>query len=362
MAANPEILFRPLEVGDFTLPNRVVMAPLTRARAPGRVPNSMMAEYYAQRASAGLIVSEATAISAQGFGWHDAPAIYSDEQIAGWKRVTEAVHAAGGKIFLQLWHMGRLSHPDYHDGRPAVAPSAITPPGEAHVPTGKKPFSMPHALTIDEIADVVNDYATATKNAREAGFDGVEIHGANGYLIDQFLRTASNHRIDEYGGSIPKRVRFLLEVVRAVTEAWSPQRTGLRLSPTMNGFGMEDEDPIALYRHVAESLNPFDLAYVHTAESIRPGRIYNPEAPRVTPEIRDRYDGVLFTNGGYDKETAAKALENNEADAIAFGQAFIANPDLPQRFRVDAPLNTPDVDTYYSPGSQGYVDYPTLAD
>ena len=362
MAAIQEILFRPLEVGDFTLPNRVIMAPLTRARAPGRVPNAMMAEYYAQRASAGLIVSEATAISAQGYGWHNAPAIYSDEQIAGWKQVTDAVHEAGGLIFLQLWHMGRVSHPDYHDGRPVVAPSAIAAPGEAHVPTGKKPLTMPHALTIDEIAGVVNDYAKATKNARDAGFDGVEIHGANGYLIDQFLRSASNHRIDEYGGSIPKRARFLLEVVKAVSEAWSPKRTGLRLSPTMNGFGMHDEDPISLYRHVAEALNPFDLAYVHTAESIRPGRIFNPDAPRVTPEIRKQYDGVLITNGGYNKETATKALESNEADAIAFGQPFIANPDLPKRLCVDAPLNKPDVDTYYSPGSHGYVDYPTLAD
>lgn len=362
MTTNNDTLFRPLLVGDLTLRNRILMAPLTRARASDRVPNEMMAQYYTQRASAGLIISEATAISAQGYGWHNAPAIYADEHIAGWKNVTDQVHAAGGRIFVQLWHMGRLSHPDYHDGNPTVAPSAVVAPGEAHVPSGKKPFTVPHELTTEEIAATVADYAAATVRARDAGFDGVEIHGANGYLIDEFLRTATNKRTDDYGGSIPNRLRFLLEVVTAVTKAWSPQRTGLRLSPTMNGYGMEDEDPAALFEHAAKALSPSGLAYLHTAESIRPGRIYNPDAERITPIIRQHYDGVLVTNGGYDKQTATAAIEAGEADAIAFGQPFIANPDLPERFRQNAPLNQPEVATYYSPGSEGYVDYPALAD
>lgn len=361
MNAN-EFLFRPLQTGDIELPNRVLMAPLTRGRAPGRVPNELMVEYYQQRASAGLIISEATAISPQGYGWHQAPAIYNDEQVAGWKRVTDAVHEAGGRIFVQLWHMGRISHPDFQDGKPPVGPSAIAATGEAHTPTGKKPYVVPHALTTDEIASIVADYAAATVCARQAGFDGVEIHGANGYLIDQFLRDAANQRDDEYGGSVENRLRFLREVVTAVADAWSPGRTGLRLSPTMNGQGMHDSNPVALYTAAAEMLNGFDLAYVHTAEAIQPGRLYNADAERVTPHIRQAYQGVLVTNGGYDKESAAEAIASGQADAIAFGQPFIANPDLPERLRVNAPLNEPVVATYYSQGPAGYVDYPTLAE
>lgn len=356
-----DTLFRPLHVGALELPHRIVMAPLTRARATDRVPNALMAEYYRQRAGAALIVSEATAISAQGYGWHGAPAIYADEQVAGWRRVTDVVHEAGGRIFLQLWHMGRISHPDYHDGGLPVAPSPIAATGEAHTPTGKKPFVVPHALTRPEISAIVEDYAAATRRAREAGFDGVEIHGANSYLIDQFLRDASNRRDDEYGGSIENRLRFLREVVEAVTTAWSADRTGLRLSPTMNGNGMSDSNAVALYTQAARMLNEFDLAYLHTAEAIRPGRLFNPDAPRVTPHIREAYRGVLFTNGGYDKQTAAEAIREGAADAIVFGQKFIANPDLPERLRTDAPLNEPEVATYYAPGSTGYTDYPALS-
>lgn len=356
-----DTLFRPLHVGALELPHRIVMAPLTRARATDRVPNALMAEYYRQRAGAALIVSEATAISARGYGWHGAPAIYADEQVAGWRRVTDAVHEAGGRIFLQLWHMGRISHPDYHDGGLPVAPSPIAATGEAHTPTGKKPFVVPHALTRPEISAIVEDYAAATRRAREAGFDGVEIHGANSYLIDQFLRDASNRRDDEYGGSIENRLRFLREVVEAVTTAWSADRTGLRLSPTMNGNGMSDSNAVALYTQAARMLNEFDLAYLHTAEAIRPGRLFNPDAPRVTPHIREAYRGVLFTNGGYDKQTAAEAIREGAADAIVFGQKFIANPDLPERLRTDAPLNEPEVATYYAPGSTGYTDYPALS-
>ncbi len=356
-----DTLFRPLQVGVLELPHRIVMAPLTRARANDRVPNALMSEYYRQRAGAALIVSEATAISAQGYGWHGAPAIYTDEQVAGWRRVTDAVHEAGGRMFLQLWHMGRISHPDYHDGGLPVAPSPIAAMGEAHTPTGKKPFVVPHALTRSEIAAIVEDYAAATRRARDAGFDGVEIHGANSYLIDQFLRDASNRRDDEYGGSIENRLRFLREVVEAVTAAWSADRTGLRLSPTMNGNGMSDSNAVALYTQAARMLNEFDLAYLHTAEAIRPGRLFNPDAPRVTPHIREAYRGVLFTNGGYDKQTAADAIREGAADAIVFGQKFIANPDLPERLRTDAPLNEPEVATYYAPGSTGYTDYPAMS-
>ncbi|GAA4436986.1 alkene reductase [Bremerella cremea] len=355
-----DVLFQPLQAGAFQMPHRILMSPLTRARATDRIPNDLMAEYYTQRASAALIISEATAISPQGFGWHGAPAIYSDDQVAGWRKVTDAVHNAGGRMVVQLWHMGRVSHPDYQDGKLPVGPSPILAAGEAHTPTGKKPYVVPHELTKPEIRKIVEDYATATRRARDAGFDGVEIHGANGYLIDEFLRDGSNQRTDEYGGSKENRTRFLLEVIEAVTDAWSADRTGLRISPTMNGTGMFDSDPISLFRYVAEVLNPLGLAYLHVAESIRPGRIYNPDAPRVTPEIRKLYDGVFIANGGYDRDTAIACLERGEADAIAFGQKFIANPDLPQRLMQDASLNEPNPDTYYSPGPVGYTDYPAL--
>ena len=354
-------LFQSLRVGAMELPHRVLMAPLTRARSTNRVPNELMAEYYTQRASAALIISEATAISEQGYGWHGAPGIYSTAQIEGWKKITSAVHAKQGKIFLQLWHMGRVSHPDYQNGSLPVAPSAIAATGEAHTPTGKKPFVTPHALNQSEIARIVEDYATAAQNAREAGFDGVEVHAANGYLIDQFLRDASNRRTDQYGGTIANRIRFLQEVVSAVTHAWSADRTGVRLSPTMAGQGMADSDPIALFTQVAESLNVFKLAYLHVAEAIKPGRLFNADAPRVTPQIRKAYDGVLVANGGYDRDSAAQAIKNGEADAITFGQLFIANPDLPQRFKENQSLNLPEVATYYSVGPHGYTDYPELS-
>lgn len=356
-----EILFRPLAAGAIEMPHRIVMAPLTRGRASDRAPNEMMAAYYRQRASAGLIVSEATAISPQGYGWHGAPGMYSAAHVAGWKCVTDAVHEAGGRMFLQLWHMGRLSHPDYQGGDLPVGPSPLAATGDAHTPTGKQPYVVPRALGVDEIAGIVDDYATATRRAREAGFDGVEIHGANGYLIDQFLRDASNQRDDQYGGSVEHRSRFLREVVEAVTAAWSPDRTGLRLSPTMNGMGMSDSDPVALYSHVGAMLNDYGLAYLHVAEAIRPGRLFNADVPRVTPFIRQAYAGVLIANGGYDKPAAAAAIRAGDADAIAFGQAFIANPDLPERLRLDAALNAGNPATYYAPGPAGYVDYPALA-
>ncbi len=356
-----EVLFNPLKLGAIETPHRIFMAPLTRGRSTARVPNALMAEYYTQRASAGLIISEATAISKQGYGWHGAPGIYEDQHVEGWKRVTDAVHTAGGRMFLQLWHMGRVSHPDYQNGEQPVGSSPIAATGEAHTPTGKKPYVVPRELSKSDIASIVDDYADATVRARNAGFDGVEIHGANGYLIDQFLRDSSNLRTDDYGGSVANRVRFLEEVTRAVTSAWANNRTGVRLSPTMNGNGMSDTDPIGLYSHVAKILSGFHLAYVHTAEAIRPGRLFNPDVPRVTPHIRANYDGTLITNGGYDKTAAANAIRTGAADAVAFGQFFIANPDLPERFRIDAQLNRPVPETFYGPADSGYVDYPFIS-
>lgn len=355
-----EVLFRKLIVGVLELPHRIVMAPLTRARSTNRVPNLLMKEYYSQRSSAALIISEATAISEQGYGWDGAPGMYTEEQAEGWKKITEAVHAAGGRMFLQLWHMGRVSHPDYQGGKLPVAPSAIAALGDAHTPSGKKPFVVPHALTKSEIATIVEDYVAATRRAKAAGFDGVEIHAANGYLIDQFLRDSSNQRSDEYGGSIENRLRFLREVATAVTAAWDAGRTGVRLSPTMNEKGMGDSNSIELFSAAATMLNEFNLAYLHVAEAIKPGRLYNADAPRVTPHIRKAYQGVLIANGGYEKHSAAEALRNDQADAIAFGQSFLANPDLPERIRNDAPLNKPEVATYYAPGPHGYVDYPFM--
>ena len=359
--ADNEVLFQRLRIGASELPNRILMAPLTRARATDRVPNALMAEYYRQRCGAGLIISEATAISEQGYGWHGTAGIYTDSQVAGWENVTKAVHEAGGRIFLQLWHMGRVSHPDYHHGSLPVGPSPIAADGEAHTPTGKKAYVVPVELSVPEIAMIVVDYAAATRRARDAGFDGVEIHGANGYLIDHFLRDSSNRRTDLYGGSMENRTRILLDIVEAVTAAWSADRVGLRLSPTMNGNGMSDSDPVGLFRHVAELLTGFGLAYLHVAESIRPGRLYNGTAPRVTPHIRAAYGGTLIVNGGYDKLSAANAIRRQEADAVVFGQKFIANPDLPERMRINAPLNEADPSTFYSEGSKGYTDYPTLS-
>ncbi|MCA9090753.1 MAG: alkene reductase [Planctomycetaceae bacterium] len=356
-----EMLFRPLRIGAIELPHRIVMAPLTRARSTDRVPNALMEEYYRQRSSAALIISEATAISEWGYGWHGAPGIYTDAHVAGWKNVTDAVHEAGGRIYLQLWHMGRVSHPDFQAGALPVGPSPIAADGEAHTPTGKKPYVVPHELSIPEIANIVHDYASATHRARDAGFDGVEIHGANGYLIDQFLRDSANRRSDQYGGSIENRSRFLREVIEAVTAAWSAERVGVRLSPTMNGNGMSDSNAVALYSCVGSMLNQFDLAYLHVAEAIQPGRLFNGDAPRVTPHIRNVYRGALFANGGYDKSSAAAAIRSGEADAIVFGQKFIANPDLPERMRVDAPLNEADPATFYVPGPKGYTDYPALS-
>jgi N-ethylmaleimide reductase len=360
MTANS--LFEPIQVGAIELRNRMVMAPLTRARAGvERIPNALMVEYYRQRASAGLIISEATHVSAQGIGWVETPGIHTDAQVQGWRHVTEAVHQEGGKIYLQLWHTGRASHPDFQvGGALPVSASAIAPIGDAHTPLGKKPYVTPRALETDEIPGVVQTYADATRRAQDAGFDGVEIHAANGYLIDQFLRDGSNHRTDGYGGSIANRLRFLQEVTEAVVAAWSANRVGVRLSPTNPFNDMKDSSSVATFSAAAELLNRYGLAYLHVLEAL-PGHFLAGEGEFVTPHLRQIFDGPLMVNGGYGRETGAEAIAQGEADLIAYGVPFIANPDLPERFRHNAPLNPPDPTTFYAPGQKGYTDYPDLA-
>jgi 2,4-dienoyl-CoA reductase-like NADH-dependent reductase (Old Yellow Enzyme family) len=356
-------LFDPLQAGDMLLPNRIIMAPLTRARAgDSRKANRLMAEYYAQRAGAGLIISEATAISAEGFGWKGAPALYTDEQQDSWQQVTDAVHKNGGRIALQLWHMGRVSHPSLLNGAIPVAPSAIAAPGENRS-VGKGPdaaYVTPRAMTRDDIKRTVADYAEGARRAIRAGFDAVEIHGANGYLIDQFLKDSANQRTDEYGGPVENRLRFLLEVTDAVTEAIGAGRTGLRLSPINNYNGLLDSDLPALYTAAAKALAPLKLAFLHLREPSR-NPDGTPKAADMTALIRAHYDGVLIANDGYDFTTATAAVQNGAADAVAFGVPFIANPDLVARFRAGAGLNPVQTASLYNGGAEGYTDYPALA-
>lgn len=357
-------LFQPLQLGAIALPNRIIMAPLTRARSGiSRIPNDLMVEYYRQRASAGLIISEATQISEQAAGWQQSPGIYNAEQIAGWQKITEAVHQRGGKIVLQLWHTGRASHPDFQpNGDLPVSASAIAPAGEIHTPLGKKSFVKPRPLTLEEIPGVIEQYATATRNAKAAGFDGVEIHGANGYLIDQFLRDGSNQRTDRYGGLIENRARFLLEITEAVVKEWSCDRVGVRLSPYVAFNDMKDSDPIATFTYVAKALSQFNLAYLHVIEAL-PGHFMAAEegTEPVLPHLRQAFEGAIILNGGYDAQKGAAAIKNDETDAIAYGVPFIANPDLVKRFQQSAPLNEADSDTFYTHDREGYTDYPALA-
>jgi N-ethylmaleimide reductase len=359
---NATKLFSTYQLGALTLPNRLIMAPLTRGRAgKDRIPNQLMAEHYAQRASAGLIIAEATNISETAAGWNESPGIHNDAQVQGWQKVTEAVHSKGGRIYLQLWHCGRASHPDFQpNGETPVSSSAIAAVGDAHTPQGKKPYPVPRALEISEIPGLVQDYVTATRRAQAAGFDGVEIHSANGYLLDQFLRDGVNQRTDAYGGSAENRSRLLLEVTEAVVKAWSADRVGVRLSPTSGFNDMRDSDPIATFTTAARSLNSLNLAYLHVMEAL-PGHMLAGPGERVTPHIRQAYQGTLMINGGYDGVTGEAAIANNEANLIAYGIPFLANPDLTERIKCNAPLNPPDFDTLYTPGAKGYNDYPFLA-
>ncbi|MCB1737602.1 MAG: alkene reductase [Gammaproteobacteria bacterium] len=355
----PFDLFTPLRVGALELPNRIVMAPLTRCRAGvERTPNALMAEYYTQRAEAGLIISEATAVMPEGNGYVNTPGIYNAAQIAGWRAVTDAVHAAGGRMVLQLWHVGRISHPALQPGRVLpVAPSAIRPAGQAYTYEGLFDLVTPRALGIEELPGIVAAYRQATLNAREAGFDGVEVHGANGYLLDQFLRDGSNHRDDAYGGSTANRARLLLEVVDAVCAAWEPGRVGVRLSPLNSFNDMHDSDPGTLFGEVVQRLAPLGLAYLHMIEGERD----DPHARHDGVDFdafRRVFAGPYMANNGYDRARAMTAVANGHADLVAFGTAFIANPDLVRRLRDDAPLNSPDPETFYQGDATGYTDYP----
>lgn len=356
--ANP--LFTSLRLGAIEAPNRIIMAPLTRGRCgPDAVPNAMMATYYAQRAGAGLIVTEATGITRRGLGWPGAPGLWNAEQIAGWRQVTDAVHAEGGRIVAQLWHMGRLVHSDLGGAQP-VSASATTAPGKAHTYDGKKPYEEARALTVDDIAAVVGDYANAARNAMQAGFDGVQIHAANGYLIDQFLRDSSNMRTDDYGGSVENRARFLAEVTRAVVAAVGADRTGVRLSPNGDTQGVIDSDPAALFGHVASVLDDIGIAFLELREPGPDGTFGSAEQPRQSPLIRQRFKGPLILNSDYTPDAAATAVAEGRADAISFGRPFIANPDLVERIAINAPLNADEMATWYSQGPQGYIDYPTM--
>jgi N-ethylmaleimide reductase len=352
-------LFTPIKIGPLGLPNRIVMAPLTRSRAgAGNVPTSLSALYYAQRASAGLIISEATQIMPEGQGYISTPGIHSAEQIEGWKCVTGAVHTCGGRMVLQLWHVGRISHQSFQPGGALpVAPSAIQPKGQAFTAKGFEPIPKPRALELAEIPAIVAQYAQAARNAMDAGFDGVEVHGANGYLIDQFLRDGTNKRNDAYGGSIEIRTRFLFEVVDAVTAAVGAERTGLRISPQNGQNDISDSDPQSLFNHVASALSGKGLSYLHVIEGDTGGA---PVPPFDYLKIKRLFGGIVITNNGFDKSRANEAIEQGRADLVAFGKDFIGNPDLVARLYFDAPLNSSNRETYYGGGEQGYTDYPTL--
>ncbi len=353
-------LFSPLNIGNYTLKNRVIMAPMTRCRSvEDHVPNDMMAAYYAQRASAGLIITEATQISTLGIGYPCTPGIHNAEQVKGWKKVTKAVHEKGGTIFLQLWHVGRISHPAYLNGELPVAPSAIQPAGETFTFEGMKKFVTPRALATDEIKKIVQEYVAGAINAIDAGFDGVEVHGANGYLIDQFLRDGTNTREDAYGGSIENRSRFLFEIIEGISTAIGSDKTGLRLSPSGTFNDMKDSDPKNHFTYLCNRLNNYDLAYLHIIDALEDDIKHGADVVELST-LREAYKGVLITNGGYDQKRGDKTIKNGLADAVAFGALYLANPDLPERFKANAALNQPDPGTFYTQDEKGYLDYPAM--
>jgi N-ethylmaleimide reductase len=366
-------LFEPFQLGPHKLRNRIVMAPLTRSRArqPGNVPTPLNACYYSQRASAGLIISEATQVSQQGQGYAWTPGIHTREQIDGWRRVTDAVHKCGGLIFMQLWHVGRISHPTLQPDRMLpVAPSPVKPEGQAFIENERGegqlvPFVTPRALQLEEMPYIVDQYVRGARHAQEAGFDGVEIHSANGYLLDQFIESSTNHRTDRYGGTVENRSRLLMEVVEGVAGVWGSDRVGVRLSPMGRANDISDEAPVATFGYVAEQLSDRRLAYLHLVNPLL-ATMQDGTEPDLRPiellrTIRERYRGALMIAGGFDQDTAEDWIEQGRADLIAFGRKFIANPDLPERFRQRQPLNSDDPTTYYGGGEKGYTDYPSMA-
>ncbi len=354
-------LFDPIKIGRLTCPNRIWMAPLTRGRATrDHVPTDLMSTYYAQRASAGLIISEATGITVEGSGWPYAGGLWSAEHVAHWRKTTDAVHAAGGRIFAQLWHMGRLVHPSLHGVTP-VSASATTAPGKAHTYGERQPYVQARALDLAEIPRLIADYAAAARNAIDAGFDGVQLHAANGYLIDQFLRDGSNERTDAYGGPVENRIRLLREVVAALSDTVGAERTAVRLSPNGPAQGVDDSDQESLFPQAAAALNSFRLAFLELREPGPNGTFGKSDRPPVAPLIRKAWSGVLVLNSDYDFASGQALLAAAGADAVAFGRKFLANPDLPHRFAAHLPLNSDDQKTWYSQGSEGYTTYPTAS-
>lgn len=351
MSSQSKILMTPVRFGDIELPNRFVMAPLTRCRSSeGRVPNKLMAEYYAQRASAGLILSEATAVSPMGVGYPDTPGIWTDEQVEGWKLTTNAVHRSGGRIFLQLWHVGRISDPYYLDGQLPVAPSAIKPSGHVSHIRPKKEFVTPRALETEEIAEVVEAYRKGSENAKRAGFDGVELHGANGYLLDQFLQDSTNKRTDRYGGSVENRARLMIEAVDAAISVWGAGRVGLHIAPRCDGMG--DSNPAATFGHVAREMGRRKIAFIFAREGLA--------EPRLAPRLKEQFGGAFVANQQLSLPDGERLVESGEADGVSWGQLYIANPDLPRRYLEGAHLNEPNPSTFYGDGPEGYTDYPAL--
>lgn len=348
------LLFEPVQLGELRLPNRIVMAPLTRTRASeGRVPNALMAEHYVQRATAGLIISEATSVTPQGVGYPNTPGIWSDAQVEGWKRVVDAVHEAGGRILLQLWHVGRVSDPIYLNGDLPVAPSAIAPEGHVNLIRPHKAFVTPRALDKGELPGVIEAYRRGAENAKAAGFDGVEIHGANGYLLDQFLQDVSNKRTDEYGGPIENRARLMLEVTDAVLSVWNPGQVGMHLAPRCDTHSMGDSNPLATFSYVARELGKRKIAFLCAREARKPDSI--------GPQLKAAFGGPYIVNEAFTKAMAGEVIAAGEADAVAFGKAYIANPDLVRRLQTDAPLNEPDIPTFFNEGPKGYTDYPFMS-
>lgn len=346
-----DILFKPLKVGDLTLPNRIIMAPLTRQRAgSARVPNEMMVEYYVQRAGAGLILTEATSVEPMGVGYKDTPGIWNEGQVQGWSKITKAVHEAGGRIFMQLWHVGRVSDPMYLNGETPVAPSAIPPKGHVSLVRPERPYVVPRALTTAEVKTLVKTYRRAAENAKRAGFDGVELHGANGYLIDQFLQSTTNHRTDEYGGPVENRARLALEVIDQLIEVFGAGRVGMHLAPASDSHDMGDANPKETFGYIARELGKRKIAFIFAREGLRDNYL--------TPHIKKEFGGVVIANQGLSAEVATEIINGGGADAVAWGKYFISNPDLPEKIRKGIPFTTFDPTTFYTEGPKGYVDYP----